>query len=149
MFRVLPFTAIMHPYAITTPRFLLNHSIQPKRRGTKILKNSCFLLYIDKDFFFMSSDQILYGKLLYFTQKKDEKKDSWKLCFWFLLNINKDCSFMRFDWKLLFENSRLVVKMCATVTKNAGRTVESLVVKHPAHPTYDLKGVIQLKMLGI
>ncbi|XP_015076928.2 nicotinate-nucleotide pyrophosphorylase [carboxylating], chloroplastic [Solanum pennellii] len=41
---------------------------------------------------------------------------------------------------------RLVVKMSAMATKNAGRTVESLVVKPPAHPTYDLKGVIQLAL---
>ncbi|XP_060214627.1 quinolinate phosphoribosyltransferase [decarboxylating] 1a isoform X2 [Lycium barbarum] len=41
---------------------------------------------------------------------------------------------------------RLVVKMCAIATKNAGKTVESLVVKPPAHPTYDLKGVIQLAL---
>ncbi|XP_059316788.1 quinolinate phosphoribosyltransferase [decarboxylating] 1a-like isoform X2 [Lycium ferocissimum] len=41
---------------------------------------------------------------------------------------------------------RLVVKMCAIATKNAGRRVESLVVKPPAHPTYDLKGVIQLAL---
>nr|CAH04306.1 putative quinolinate phosphirobosyltransferase [Nicotiana tabacum] len=38
---------------------------------------------------------------------------------------------------------RLVVKMSAIATKNA---VESLVVKPPAHPTYDLKGVIQLAL---
>uniref|UniRef100_A0A0V0I4X8 Nicotinate-nucleotide pyrophosphorylase [carboxylating] n=1 Tax=Solanum chacoense TaxID=4108 RepID=A0A0V0I4X8_SOLCH len=31
-------------------------------------------------------------------------------------------------------------------TKNAGRTMDSLVVKPPAHPTYDLKGVIQLAL---
>lgn len=36
--------------------------------------------------------------------------------------------------------------MSAMATKNAGRTVESLVVKPPAHPTYDLKGVIQLAL---
>ncbi|CAN4121699.1 unnamed protein product [Withania somnifera] len=41
---------------------------------------------------------------------------------------------------------RLVVKMSAIATKNAGREVESLVVKPPAHPTYDLKGVIQLSL---
>lgn len=38
------------------------------------------------------------------------------------------------------------MKMSAMATKNAGRTVESLVVKPPAHPTYDLKGVIQLAL---
>ncbi|XP_059316789.1 quinolinate phosphoribosyltransferase [decarboxylating] 1a isoform X1 [Lycium ferocissimum] len=36
--------------------------------------------------------------------------------------------------------------MSAIATKNAGRIVESLVVKPPAHPTYDLKGVIQLAL---
>ncbi|XP_055809569.1 quinolinate phosphoribosyltransferase [decarboxylating] 1b isoform X2 [Solanum dulcamara] len=41
---------------------------------------------------------------------------------------------------------RLVVKMSAIATKNAGRVVDSLVVKPPAHPTYDLKGVIQLAL---
>ncbi|KAG5603993.1 hypothetical protein H5410_025485 [Solanum commersonii] len=41
---------------------------------------------------------------------------------------------------------RLVVKMYAMATKNAGRTMDSLVVKPPAHPTYDLKGVIQLAL---
>lgn len=38
---------------------------------------------------------------------------------------------------------RLVVKMSAIATKNA---VESFVVKPPAHPTYDLKGVMQLAL---
>ncbi|KAJ8548221.1 hypothetical protein K7X08_030690 [Anisodus acutangulus] len=41
---------------------------------------------------------------------------------------------------------RLVLKMSAISTKNAVRTVDSLVVKPPAHPTYDLKGVIQLAL---
>ncbi|KAM3328552.1 nicotinate-nucleotide pyrophosphorylase [Capsicum galapagoense] len=41
---------------------------------------------------------------------------------------------------------RLVLKMSATATKSAGKTVESLVVKPPAHPTYDLKVVIQLAL---
>ncbi|KAF3614765.1 Nicotinate-nucleotide pyrophosphorylase [carboxylating], chloroplastic [Capsicum annuum] len=36
--------------------------------------------------------------------------------------------------------------MSATATKSAGKTVESLVVKPPAHPTYDLKVVIQLAL---
>lgn len=38
------------------------------------------------------------------------------------------------------------MKMSAMATKNAGRTMDSLVVKPPAHPTYDLKGVIQLAL---
>lgn len=38
------------------------------------------------------------------------------------------------------------MKMYAMATKNAGRTMDSLVVKPPAHPTYDLKGVIQLAL---
>ncbi|KAL3628390.1 Quinolinate phosphoribosyltransferase [decarboxylating] 1a [Castilleja foliolosa] len=33
--------------------------------------------------------------------------------------------------------------MPATATTNVGITAESLVVKPSAHPTYDLKGVIQ------
>lgn len=36
--------------------------------------------------------------------------------------------------------------MSAIATKNAGVAVESLVVKPPAHPTYDLKGVIKLAL---
>ncbi|XP_009631339.1 quinolinate phosphoribosyltransferase [decarboxylating] 2a, mitochondrial [Nicotiana tomentosiformis] len=39
---------------------------------------------------------------------------------------------------------RLVVKMSAIATKNT--RVESLEVKPPAHPTYDLKGVMQLAL---
>ncbi|KAL2546032.1 Nicotinate-nucleotide pyrophosphorylase [carboxylating] [Forsythia ovata] len=41
---------------------------------------------------------------------------------------------------------RLIVKMSATATRNVGMSFGSLVVKPPAHPTYDLKGVIQLAL---
>lgn len=44
------------------------------------------------------------------------------------------------------ENCRLIVRMSATATRNVGMSVGSLVVKPPAHPTYDLKGVIQLAL---
>ncbi|XP_022859518.1 nicotinate-nucleotide pyrophosphorylase [carboxylating], chloroplastic isoform X1 [Olea europaea var. sylvestris] len=51
---------------------------------------------------------------------------------------------------LLYSNritpSRLIVRMSATATRNVGMSVGSLVVKPPAHPTYDLKGVIQLAL---
>ncbi|KAL7090884.1 hypothetical protein ACP275_12G070100 [Erythranthe tilingii] len=42
--------------------------------------------------------------------------------------------------------NRLVVKMSATATSNVGIPAGSLVVKPPAHPTYDLNGVIQLAL---
>ncbi|KAI3729355.1 hypothetical protein L6452_18011 [Arctium lappa] len=42
--------------------------------------------------------------------------------------------------------SRLIVKMAATTTVNYGKSVESVVVKPPVHPTYDLKGVIKLAL---
>ncbi|KAL3631389.1 Quinolinate phosphoribosyltransferase [decarboxylating] 1a [Castilleja foliolosa] len=42
--------------------------------------------------------------------------------------------------------NRLVVKMSATATTNVGIPGVSLAVKPPAHPTYDLKGVIQLAL---
>ncbi|KAI3467001.1 hypothetical protein Pfo_023664 [Paulownia fortunei] len=41
---------------------------------------------------------------------------------------------------------RLVVKMSATATRNVGIPAGSLVLKPPGHPTYDLKGVIQLAL---
>ncbi|XP_027100612.1 nicotinate-nucleotide pyrophosphorylase [carboxylating], chloroplastic [Coffea eugenioides] len=41
---------------------------------------------------------------------------------------------------------RYVVKMSAIATKNTGIAAESLGVKPPAHPTYDLKGVIELAL---
>ncbi|XP_019164864.1 PREDICTED: nicotinate-nucleotide pyrophosphorylase [carboxylating], chloroplastic [Ipomoea nil] len=42
---------------------------------------------------------------------------------------------------------RLLVKMSAVGTiNNLGKAVESLAVKPPAHPTYDLKGVIHLAL---
>ncbi|CDP00757.1 unnamed protein product [Coffea canephora] len=41
---------------------------------------------------------------------------------------------------------RYVVKMSAIATKNTGIAAASLGVKPPAHPTYDLKGVIQLAL---
>nr|GMD20996.1 nicotinate-nucleotide pyrophosphorylase [carboxylating], chloroplastic [Ipomoea batatas] len=42
---------------------------------------------------------------------------------------------------------RLLVKMSAVSTiSNLGKAVESLAVKPPAHPTYDLKGVIHLAL---
>lgn len=62
MFRVLPFTITVHPYAITAPRFLWNHSIPPRRIKKRFLKKIMFLLNTDKDCFFMSFDQILCGK---------------------------------------------------------------------------------------
>ncbi|KAL8035064.1 hypothetical protein ABFX02_12G073000 [Erythranthe guttata] len=42
--------------------------------------------------------------------------------------------------------NRLVVKMSATAASNVGIPAGSLVVKPPAHPTYDLNGVIQLAL---
>lgn len=42
--------------------------------------------------------------------------------------------------------SRLVVKMAASVTVKNGKSVESVIVKPPVHPTYDLKGVIKLAL---
>ncbi|GJZ54676.1 nicotinate-nucleotide pyrophosphorylase [carboxylating], chloroplastic [Tanacetum coccineum] len=42
--------------------------------------------------------------------------------------------------------SRLVVKMAASVTVKNGKSVESIIVKPPVHPTYDLKGVIKLAL---
>ncbi|XP_057798458.1 quinolinate phosphoribosyltransferase [decarboxylating] 1a-like isoform X2 [Salvia miltiorrhiza] len=41
---------------------------------------------------------------------------------------------------------RLVVKMSATATRNTGTAAVSIAVKPPAHPTYDLKSVIQLAL---
>ncbi|KAM7487719.1 hypothetical protein LguiB_025203 [Lonicera macranthoides] len=43
-------------------------------------------------------------------------------------------------------SSRLSIKMSAAATTNHGISVNPLVVKPPAHPTYDLKGVIKLAL---
>lgn len=42
--------------------------------------------------------------------------------------------------------SRLIVKMSATGTRNPGISIQSVAVKPPSHPTYDLKGVIKLAL---
>ncbi|KAL8257490.1 hypothetical protein R6Q59_029531 [Mikania micrantha] len=42
--------------------------------------------------------------------------------------------------------NKLVVKMTATTNVNYGKSIESLIVKPPIHPTYDLKGVIKLAL---
>ncbi|CAL5350309.1 unnamed protein product [Camellia sinensis] len=41
---------------------------------------------------------------------------------------------------------RLIVKMSATGTRNPGISIQSVAVKPPSHPTYDLKGVIKLAL---
>ncbi|KAK9052218.1 hypothetical protein SSX86_028846 [Deinandra increscens subsp. villosa] len=42
--------------------------------------------------------------------------------------------------------NRLIVKMAATANVNYGKSIESVIVKPPVHPTYDLKGVIMLAL---
>lgn len=42
--------------------------------------------------------------------------------------------------------SRLIVKMSATGTRSPGLSFESLAIKPPSHPTYDLKEIIKLAL---
>ncbi|KAI3714357.1 hypothetical protein L1987_72955 [Smallanthus sonchifolius] len=42
--------------------------------------------------------------------------------------------------------NRLVVKMTATTNVKLGKSIESVIIKPPVHPTYDLKGVIKLAL---
>lgn len=42
--------------------------------------------------------------------------------------------------------SRQIVRMSASKTRNPRVTLESLVIKPPSHPTYDLKGIIKLAL---
>ncbi|KAK9277100.1 hypothetical protein L1049_006639 [Liquidambar formosana] len=46
----------------------------------------------------------------------------------------------------LFTASRRIVKMSAIETRNPGVSFESVVIKPPSHPTYDLKGIIKLAL---
>ncbi|CAK7326722.1 unnamed protein product [Dovyalis caffra] len=46
----------------------------------------------------------------------------------------------------LYSTSRRIVKMSVTETRNPGMSFESMVIKPPSHPTYDLKGVIKLAL---
>ncbi|XP_024466069.1 nicotinate-nucleotide pyrophosphorylase [carboxylating], chloroplastic isoform X1 [Populus trichocarpa] len=41
---------------------------------------------------------------------------------------------------------RRIVKMSVTETSNPGISFESMIIKPPSHPTYDLKGVIKLAL---
>jgi len=43
-------------------------------------------------------------------------------------------------------NCRTVVKMSATEVTSSRISYESFAVKPPEHPTYDLKGIIQLAL---
>ncbi|GKV42906.1 hypothetical protein SLEP1_g50265 [Rubroshorea leprosula] len=46
----------------------------------------------------------------------------------------------------LCTTKRQVFRMSATQTRNAGISFESLAIKPPLHPTYDLKGIIKLAL---
>ncbi|KAG5562800.1 hypothetical protein RHGRI_005506 [Rhododendron griersonianum] len=44
------------------------------------------------------------------------------------------------------KTSRLIAKMSVTGMRNTGLSIESISIKPPSHPTYDLKGVIKLAL---
>ena len=60
--------------------------------------------------------------------------------------VNFCPEYVNFSNSFCTESCRLSIKMSAAATTNHGMSVNPLVVKPPAHPTYDLKGVIKLAL---